>query len=222
MITVSETSKRDICRHIAIPNSKVAVTPLAPGLGIEPMDSTQAAAILKSDLHLEGPFLLAVGTRWPRKNLALAIDAALGLDARFPHVLAVTGKPGWGSEPDGERIRATGYVSDGYLSALYSAASLYLAPSHYEGFGITIIEAFACGCPAVCSAGGAQPEVAGDAGVVINSWKPEDWTREIESLLENPERLTELRKRGKRRAQGFSWENTAELTAAAYREVIAT
>lgn len=219
IITVSETSKREIESRIPTSAGKVRVTYPAAHPSILPMKRPAARQYVKKRLGLEGPFALSVGTRWPRKNMKLAVDAMSLLPAEFLHKLALTGKPGWGSESLGDRVAATGYVSFEALSALYSAADLYLAPSRHEGFGIPLLEAFECGCPVLCSSGGALPEVAGDAAQVEASWEPADWARTIQSLLDDSSKLDSLRARGLDRAKRFTWEQTARKTLEVYREV---
>ena len=219
VITVSETSKRDIVAHLGIDASKVVATPLAAGLAVEPMDRDAAAALVEAELGLARPYLLTVGTRWPRKNTALAVAAVEGLAEADPHVLALTGKAGWGEGELGARTRPVGYVTDRQLSALYSSAEAYLAPSRYEGFGLTLLEAFRCGCPVLASTGGAHPEVAGGAARLMDSWEPADWSAALGDMLGDSSNLAAMRKRGLLRAAHFSWEETARLTADVYREV---
>jgi glycosyltransferase involved in cell wall biosynthesis len=215
VITVSETSKRDILKYIPAAEGKISVTPLAGGLGIKNAPNKDL-----SHLGIEKPFLLTVGTRWPRKNMKLALDAVEMLPASLPHKLAVTGHPAWDETEVKGRAFATGYVSDEDLSALYSAADLYLVPSRYEGFGITLLEAFTCGCPVLTSTGGSLPEVAGDAAQVENTWDASSWARTIEMLLGDSGKLESLRKKGLERARGFSWKATAQSTEDAYREAL--
>lgn len=219
VITVSETSKRDIVTHLGLPAEKVVATPLAAGLAVEPMDREAAAALVEAELGLARPFVLTVGTRWPRKNMELAVQAVEGLAAAHPHVLALTGKTGWDEGELGSRTRPVGYVTDRQLSALYSSAEAYLAPSRYEGFGLTLLEAFRCGCPVLASRGGAHPEVAGDAARLMDSWEPADWASALGELLGDSSNLASMRERGLARAESFSWEATARLTADVYREV---
>lgn len=220
VITVSETSRKDIVDHIAGIEAKIRVTPLAANPAIEPIDREIAAAQVLDELNVETPYLLTVGTRWPRKNLALAVDAIRLLKTDPRPNLVVTGKPGWGEEEVPNCCQVTGYVTNGQLSALYSAADLFLVPSKYEGFGLTVLEAFACGCPVICSVGGALPEVAGKAAKVIASWEPADWSKEIDSLLVDSSKLKAMRLAGASRAASFRWEATAQKTVEVYREVI--
>lgn len=219
VITVSETSRQDIERYVPAVRGKISVTSLARSPLIKPVEQGLAKQAAQR-LGLAGPFLLTVGTRWPRKNMDLAVQAVEGLSDRFPHRLAITGKPGWGEESLGRRGFATGYLSASDLSALYSAADLYLAPSRHEGFGIPLLEAFACGCPVVCSSGGALPEVAGDAALVLKSWEPADWTGAVSNLLESRSKLDDLRARGRIREPQFTWTQTAQKTIEVYQNVI--
>lgn len=215
VIAVSETCKSEIERYIPAAKGKVRVTYNALGDTVSPLSAGDAEKIVRHRLGIEGPYLLTVGTRWPRKNMSLAIEAA----AMVPHKLVVAGKAGWGDlAPSGDTV-FTGFVSDQELTALYQCASLYLAPSRHEGFGIPLLEAWACDCPVVCSSGGALPEVAGDAAVVMESWEPRDWAEAVRGLLADSGKLGSLRLLGRERLKRFSWEETAKRTVAVYREV---
>lgn len=219
VFAVSETGKREI--EVAYPSAlgKTVVTPNACPPWIERMDREASARSVRDELGVERPFLLTVGTRWPRKNMQLAVDAADALPPELPHKLVLTGKAGWGESRLGRRGQAVGYVDARQLSCLYSAADLYLAPSRHEGFGIPLVEAFRCGCPVVCSTGGALPEVAGDAAIVEASWESGSWANTIAKLLSDPSKLDALRMRGFEREKLYTWEKTARAALGAYREV---
>ncbi|MFW5698179.1 MAG: glycosyltransferase family 4 protein [Fimbriimonadaceae bacterium] len=218
VITVSETSRKEIEEHIPAARGKVTVTYNALGKNVMPMDKAEAQRVVKQELGLSYPFLLTVGTRWPRKNLGLAIESFRLASPHLPHRLVVTGKPGWGELPVAERVDFPGYVSDAHLSALYSAADLFLLPSRHEGFGIPVLEAFACGCPVLCSSGGALPEVAGEAAQVEPSWQAKDWAVAIKALLSDSSKLEAMRQRGYKRLARFSWSETARRTIEVYEE----
>jgi glycosyltransferase involved in cell wall biosynthesis len=211
VLTVSETSKAEMERFIPAARGKTVVTPNACPIHINPASTVD----VRSRFGLVGPYLLTVGTRWPRKNMQLAVEAA----AMTSYPLVVTGKPGWGEESFPTNVKATGYVDSDTLSALYRAASLYLAPSRHEGFGLPLLEAFACGCPVLCSGGGALPEVAAGAAEVLRSWDPSDWASAISELLRDSSKLDDLRRRGRVRVADFSWEKTARMTMEVYRQV---
>lgn len=213
VITVSETSKRDVVRYTGVDPNKVAVTYNAAPSWFKPIPRPVAVPV-------DGPYLLAIGARWPRKNLGLAIRAAGLLPDSLPHKLLVVGKEGWGEEGAGERIVSTGYLPNEDLPALYAGADLFLFPSFYEGFGIPMVEAFASGTPVLSSAGGSLPEVSGGAAEILESFEAEDWASAIVSLLGDSSKIAKMRERGLARSKDFSWAETARRTAAVYAEVI--
>lgn len=218
IVTVSQTSAREIERYIPAAKGKVEVAMLGPNPDLSPTTRGEARGFVAARGFHE-PFALTVGTRWPRKNMQLAIEAMELLSPELPHRLIVTGKKGWDEGSAGSRTLYAGYVPTDLLSALYCAADLYLAPSFHEGFGLPLLEAFACGCPAVCSQGGALPEVSGGAAHIVESWEPKDWAAVIEDLLSDSSKLESMRERGKARAAEFSWKACAEVHERVYREV---
>jgi glycosyltransferase involved in cell wall biosynthesis len=219
VVTVSETSRSEIERFIPAAKGKIVVALNGPNPRIAPMERAEAGELVRRTVGVAEPYFLTVGTRWPRKNMALAVRACELLPSEMPHRLLITGKPGWGEERLGGRALAAGYVDEPTLSALYSAADLYLAPSRHEGFGIPLLEAFVCGCPVVCSSGGALPEVAGDAALVLPDWEPESWARAISALAMDSSKLDAMRERGYARAKEFSWRRSADAHTQAYLEV---
>ncbi|HWP31915.1 MAG TPA: glycosyltransferase family 1 protein [Fimbriimonadales bacterium] len=219
VITVSEASKKDIVRYLNIPENKVSVTPLGVNENFFPRNEKEISEVLKK-YGVERPYLLCVGTRWPRKNIALVIQAMRFLPVFIPHKLYVVGKAGWGDEPYHPRVRFLGYVSDEDLPALYTAADIYLCPSLYEGFGLTVLEAFACGTPVITSVAGGLCEVAGDAAVTMENMTAEAWAEAIRALLADSSKISELKEKGFARAKLFNWQKTAELTLEVYREVV--
>ena len=216
VLAVSETCKSEIERYVPAAAGKIAVTPNACPPWTRKMDRVTAKRAIATELGLKGPYLMTLGTRWPRKNMALAIEAFSKLSKERNLQLVVVGKQGWGEEKTVPEMIATGYVRDELLGALYSGAELYLAPSFHEGFGIPVLEAFRCRCPVLCSSGGALPEVAGDAAVVQRTWDPDSWAKSIEALLDDSGNLQILREKGARREKEFSWEETARRTMNAY------
>jgi glycosyltransferase involved in cell wall biosynthesis len=158
----------------------------------------------------EGDYVLAVGTLEPRKNLAVAQQAAdrLGVELR------VVGARGWG---DVQVDRWLGRVADEELARLYRGARCLVYPSLYEGFGIPVLEAMACGTPVVTSTGGATEEVAGGAAVLVDPHDPVVLANGIEEAVA---RRDELRTRGFERAAQFTWERVAAETWAVYEEAV--
>jgi glycosyltransferase involved in cell wall biosynthesis len=218
VITVSETSRREIESYYPQAQGKIRVTPNACPRWIQPVPPEAARRRATELLGTDAPYALTVGTRWPRKNMALAIAAVEGLPPADSLRLAVTGKAGWGDQTVPRRGIATGYVSDADLGALYSAAEMYLAPSRHEGFGIPVLEAMRCGCPVIASSGGALPEVVGEAGIVMDSWEASAWTERIRQLRESPGMMAEMRARGRDRERQYEWSSSALRTLAIYWE----
>jgi glycosyltransferase involved in cell wall biosynthesis len=174
-------------------------------------------------------FALHVGTFEPRKNLPMLLRAWQQLHD-VDHVLlplVLCGAPGWHrSELDallseGEAagwLINLGYVSDADLAAIYRHASIVCCPSLYEGFGLPVLEAMAAGTPVVASDIPVHREVAGDAAVLLKPDEPAEWAAAVAALARDETRLGELAERGTRQAARFSWQRTAEQTAAAFLE----
>lgn len=198
VIAVSEFTKCEVVELLGVPTDSISVIPN----GIE-------AAFTEHGPAGDGDYLLAVGTLEPRKNLARVEEAArlLGKELR------VVGAPGWG----GVRIEGwVGRFSDDELAELYRGAACVVYPSLYEGFGLPIAEAMACGAPVVTSAGGGTEETAGGAAVLVDPRNSESIAAGIEEAIA---RRDELRRLGLERARAFSWDEAARATVDVYREV---
>jgi glycosyltransferase involved in cell wall biosynthesis len=219
IITVSKTSKRDIEALVPGAKDKIDVVYNAPSPDVICDLEAKIVEEELAGLGVRKPYLLTAGTGWQRKNLGLAVEAFCTSNLCGPFQLVVAGKPGT-PLPVSDNVLETGYVTERQLAALYRGATLYLAPSLYEGFGITIVEAMATGCPVVCSSGGAQPEVAGDAAIVVDSFEPRVWRQVMEDVVRNGSMLEDLRLRGRRRAADFCWAESAQQTASIYLGVI--
>lgn len=227
IITISEFSKREIEEFLPEARGKVHVTYLGIGSQFGNVTAAQVAEV-RQKLGLTRPFLLTVGTIEPRKNLAFLVDV-------FEHVapegidLVIAGGAGWRCESILARMEQTRYpgqlhwvryVPDELLPALYTAASLFVMPSHYEGFGFGPLEAMACGTPVLSSAGGSLPEVLGSAAVVESEMRAERWAEHVRTLFaETGAVREERRKAGKEQAARYTWQRTAEETLAIYRTV---
>jgi glycosyltransferase involved in cell wall biosynthesis len=200
VIAVSEFTRRELVELLALPEERIRVIPNAVGAPFEPVG---AAA--------EGDYVLAVGTLEPRKNLAAAQEAARRAEVE----LRVVGERGWGG------VQANGWlgrVSDERLAELYRGARCLVYPSLYEGFGIPVLEAMACGTPVVTSAGGATEEVAGGAAVLVDPLDPESIA---DGIMQAAARRDELVAGGLRRARLFTWQRVAAETWSVYEEAAA-
>ena len=207
VIAVSEFTRRELVELLDVPEDKVRVIPNAVG---PPFEAEGRAA--------DGDYVLAVGTLEPRKNLDRLVGAfeRAGLNGTR---LLVTGARGWGTaEPAGKSVQWLGFVPDEELARLYRGARCVAYISAYEGFGLPVLEAMACGAPVVAARTGAAPEVADEAAVLVD---PLDGDSIAAGLVEAIDRADELRERGLKRARDFDWQRVADATVEVYREVLA-
>jgi glycosyltransferase involved in cell wall biosynthesis len=229
VITGSEATRRDLLELFDADPERVIVTPYAADPIYRPMPRAEAHAAVRRRLGAPVPYLLSVGVLQPRKNLPRLVRAYNRIANRVPHRLVLVGKEGWAPEdlkkavsetPVGKEVLFTGYVADADLPALYAGADLFVYPSLYEGFGLPVLEAMACGAPVVTSNVSSLPEVAGDAGIIID---PENTPALADTLLEllgDEPRRRDLARRGLERAAAFNWDRTAELTRSVYARVL--
>jgi glycosyltransferase involved in cell wall biosynthesis len=180
-------------------------------------------------LDAQQPYALFVGTLEPRKNLPLLFDAFALVRQHLDAQLVLVGARGWLHEPIfaaharsgvGEAARFVGPLPEADLAVLYSHAGVFVLPSLYEGFGLPVLEAMACGAPVVSSDAGPLPEVAGTAAVLLKPEGPAAWAEALLEVMTNPALAGELRQRGYARASRFSWERTARATRDVYREAL--
>jgi glycosyltransferase involved in cell wall biosynthesis len=197
VIAVSEFTKRELVQLLATPEEKITVVPN----GVADVFSPEGPAA-------EGDYVMAVGTLEPRKNLERVEQAARLAGAE----LRVVGAQGWGGV---EAAGWQGRVPDEELARLYRGARCLVYPSLYEGFGLPIAEAMACGTPVVTSGGGATEETAGGAAVLVD---PRDVDAIAAGIVEAQRRRDDLRRLGLDRARAFTWPSAARATAAVYRE----
>jgi len=224
IIAVSECSKRDALRLYHIPAKKIHVIYEGVDPKFTPIADPDRLSHVRAKYHLPDRFILHVGTIEPRKNLPLLFEVA----AQIKEHVVVAGKLGWLTDPIlakvkelgiEDRVTFTGFIDDDDLPALISSATVLAMPSKYEGFGLPVLEALACGTPVVASNAASLPEVGGDA--VLFAW-PEDvrsWISLLTLALDDAELRGWLREKGLRQAAKFRWETMARETAEVYQQV---
>lgn len=185
------------------------------------------AAVLERH-GIDGPFVLFVGTIEPRKNLVRLLEAFAQLHREgLPHRLALAGELGWGYRPVIERLASAdlkggilrlGRVADADLPALYRGAAAFVYPSLFEGFGLPVLEAMACGAPVITSNVSSLPEVAGEAALTVPPDDVAALAAALRAVLRNGALARRLRVAGPIRAASFTWRETARGVAEVYRE----
>lgn len=231
LIAVSKETKRDILKFLPVPEAKVKVIYNGVDERFRPVSDPALRAAVADRYRLPERFILMVGSIQPRKNIdgvLLAMASLVKNGSSFPWKLVLAGGGGWKNEGLAGRIRDlgltdrvhfTGYVADEDLPVLYSLADLFVFPSLYEGFGLPVVEAMACGVPVVTSDSSCLPEVAGDAAVLVNPHDIEDIANGMQRLLEDLELRARCVRLGIERARLFSWKTAAQQTLQAFHEL---
>ncbi|MBE2233791.1 MAG: glycosyltransferase family 4 protein [Anaerolinea sp.] len=228
IIAVSESTQNDLVKLLGAPADKITVVYEAADPLYRPMARAEALAALRGKYPLPDEFVLFVSTIEPRKNIVTLLHAYRRLlDAYKLDVgLVLAGATGWLSDQIFETVEqldlqrhATflGRVPNGDLACLYNLARCLAHPALYEGFGLTPLEAMACGTPVVVSNVSSLPEVVGDAALLIDPNSPEELAVALQRVLTDETLSASLRAKGLARARTFSWERTAEETLAVYR-----
>ena len=231
VITPSEFSKRRILSSYRLPEDKVVVLPNGVASTFRQLSRESAQHWVLESFGLFAPFILTVGDLAPRKNhagLIRAFDQLVRAHPQLPHQLVIVGKENWRASAVhaaakqssvADRIHFTGFVSDEGLLRLYGACDIFVYPSFYEGFGLPILEAMACGRAVACSNTSAMPEVADSAAILFNPNSVDEIVLAMRDLLLNPELRQRMERLGAQRAATFSWETTAGKTLELYYAV---
>ena len=214
VICVSEFTRDDLCDRYDVEPDKVRVINPAPAL---PEGSSEPP---------EGLYLLAVGDLRGKKNLMRLVEAVRLLrEDGLPHRLLLAGL----DSGEGARLREAagdapvellGYLPDEGLDAVIRGAQVLVQPSLYEGFGLTVVEAMARGCPVACAQAGGLPEAGGDAAVYFDPLDPADIAAAIRALVEDEDLRERMIEGGRARAAELSWDDVADRTISVYRELI--
>lgn len=219
LICISRATETDLIERFSKARGKSSVALLAADPVFSP-STTRADAVQ--------PFVLAVGTFEPRKNLRRLVDAWNDLEStvRAGRRLVLVGPDGWGDSGIDPRaisdsVYIEGHISEARLIELYRTCHCFVYPSLYEGFGLPILEAMASGAPVITSNVSSMPEVAGDAAFLVDPLDSRAITQALRSVLTDPALRAELSDRGLARARSFSWQGTAEAVLASMRSVAA-
>ncbi len=225
ILTISEFIRQEIIDEFKVPPSMVTAVPLAPDPLFVPC-SDDVVKQVRHKYNLPGSYLLFVSSLEPRKNIDLLIEALGIADTDIPLVLV--GWQGWGekhwldkveNKNFKNRVYVTGHMPDHDLRAVYSGAKALVYPSLYEGFGLPIVEAMACNCPVICSDTASMPEVAGDAGILIDPAKSDELAHAIETIVYDTEMRNTLVEKGVHQAASFTWDHTARQTLKVFKMV---
>ncbi|MHB1319765.1 MAG: glycosyltransferase family 4 protein [Anaerolineae bacterium] len=229
IIAISQSTKNDLATLYGISEHKIHVITEAASPGFVPQ-SAERVADVRARYGLPERYILAVGTLEPRKNLSRLIDACGPLfDHGTVDALVLVGSRGWlGEEFDAhlaaspwrDRVILPGFVHEVDLPAVYAGATITAQPSLYEGFGLPVLEAMACGSPVCSSSASSLPEVGGEAARYFDPTDVEDMSVTLERVASDDSLRREMRVAGLARAATFSWERTARETLALYEQTI--
>ncbi len=229
IITVSEYSKRAIASTYGIPEERITVTYEAAGAEFFPTNRDSAKEVIARKYGITDNFILYLGRLQARKNLRALVEAyGLARRAGVTHKLVLAGKPDSLFTPVLQCIRDRGLETEvlfpGYVAAtdvpqFYNAADVFVYPSLYEGFGLPVLEAMACGLPVITSRGTALEEIAGDAAMLVDPRDEMAIANALELVLQNSEMKSRLSSAGLKRSRQFSFSETARQTIAVYRRV---
>ncbi len=229
VIAISEATRADLVRHYGADPRKISVVHHGLSPAFHPLEDPAQIAAVRARYDLDRPYFLYVGTLQPRKNLLRLLEAfarvvggASSGSASAPGpLLMIAGRRGWLS-PDlarraaelgiGELVRLPGYLPEADLQPLLSGALAFVFPSLYEGFGMPVLEAMACGTPVLTATGSALPEVAGEAALLVDPHDVAAITAALHRLASDSALRADLRIRGLARAAGFSWDRCARET----------
>jgi glycosyltransferase involved in cell wall biosynthesis len=231
VLTDSEFSAAEIAAAYGIGRDRIAVVPLGVDGRFTPAGPGEACELPQ---EISGPFVLHVGDLHERRNLATAVDAVIAARRHFGGAAGVSLVLAGVDRGVGEglcaiareagvpeAVVALGPVSETLLLALYRCATALVYPSLYEGFGLPVLEAMACGTPVIASRAASLPEVAGDAGILLDPLDVTAWTNAIVNVVNDDDRRAALRSKGLARATEFTWRRTAAMTLDAYRRAAA-
>jgi glycosyltransferase involved in cell wall biosynthesis len=227
VIAVSQATKDDLVRQYGIEPDKITVVYSGCEERMQPVEDEGTIERVKAGYHIGGDYVLYVGTLQPRKNLERLLEAYAMVRRRAKRGetpgLVIAGRKGWLYDQIFQQVKRLGLESEvtfpGYvpqedLPALLSGARLFVYPSLYEGFGLPVLEAMACGTPVLCSNVSALPEVAGKAALLVDPLDVKGMAEAMDRLLGDEGLRSQLVERGYRQVRRFSWGRCARETLA--------
>lgn len=217
----SQTTKEDLVKFLQVNESKIKVVSLAASEEFRPQDEDKIGKVLEK-YKIKKPYILSVATQEPRKNIQKLLDVFEKVVQMRPQVnLVLTGKYGWGLQTrTGANVIWTGFIPQDDLVAIYSGCRVFVYPSLYEGFGLPILEAMACGAPVVTSNNSSMVGIAKDAAILVDPRSESQLKRAIDLVLDlNLENYQKMVRASISRAHQYSWTKTARETLKAYEEV---
>lgn len=228
VIVVSESTKSEVVELLGIPAEKIDV--VLPGVGeqFQPLPPEQIARF-RQQYGLPDRFILHVGTLEPRKNLEVLLNAYVQLPQRSEVKLVLAGGKGWQTGPIfalidqlslTQDVVLPGYVPNEALPLWYNASAVFVYPSVYEGFGLPILEAMACGVPVIAADTTSLPEAVGPGGILLPPDDAAAWRETLSTLLADEQMRAEQVDRGKQWARNFSWMRSAHQTIEVYRRML--
>ena len=231
IITDMEITKQDMVRIYGVDPERIEVIPLAADLRYRPMDREVCRESVAKSFGVDGPFVLYVGTFQPRKNVEPLIRGYTQMREQgdLQHKLVLVGKPKHKYEsvfeaietsPFRDDIILTGFVEDDDLPVFYNAADVFVFPTLFEGFGLPVVEAMACGTPVITTNVSCLPDVSGGAAMLVDPNDPEAFATAMTSVLSDETVAQQMAERGLAHSAGYSWERTARETVAVYRKVL--
>lgn len=228
---LSESTKADLCYYYSIDPKKIFVVHSAPKKDhFYPVKDPKSLTALRTKYQLQGPYLLSLATLEPRKNTSFLVDVFIDLiqNGKAKDLkLVLAGAKGWDTsslmkkiEPYRDRIIVTGFIPDEDLAALYSAATAFIYPSLYEGFGLPPLEAMRCGTPVITSNRSSLPEVVQDAGLLVDPTSKQELQKAILQISTDTSLREQLNEKALVQSQSFTWEKNAQTALDAFEKIL--
>jgi len=229
VVTISESSKAQIVKHYGTDPEKITVITPALDHDFYRPAAKKTVSATKKRYGIEGEYLLYLGTLEPRKNLAGILKSYRALPdvVKKQYKLVLAGGKGWLDEeinqliataPAGQIVR-TGYVETADIPALYTGATLFLYPSLYEGWGMQVLEAMACGTPVITANNSSLPEAGGNAAAYVDAKNAGQLQQTIAKILSSPKQRADMRRQGLAHVANFTWEQSASRLLDVFRNV---